>query len=206
MEYVKINTVQNRDQKGKIILDSISKPHFENIRVWHATEKIDGTNIRIDCDIGAGYEIKGKTDNADLHPMLIDGIHKCFPDERLIEDVFSKASKVVLYGEGYGPKINGGGKYRKDHSFILFDVLIDNKWWLDYSKVKDIAEKLNIDVVPSFGMMTIYSAVEFVKSEPKSLIADCVIEGLVLTPEPVMLFNNGTPIKTKIKVKDYKTC
>jgi len=204
MEYIKINTIQNRDVKGKIVLDSVSKPHFNNIKQWHATEKIDGTNIRIDCDIGSGYEIKGKTDNAELHPNLIDGIHNCFPDDGLINEVFLKASKVVLYGEGYGPKVNGGGKYRKDHSFILFDVLIDNKWWLDYSKIKDIAEKLSIDVVPSLGFMTLEEAISFVRTSPKSLIADCMMEGLVLAPEPIMLFNDGTPIKTKVKVRDYK--
>ena len=204
MEYIKINTVQNRDQKGKIILNSLSKPHFGNIDLWHATEKIDGTNIRVECDIGYGYEIKGKTDNAELHPDLLKGIRNCFPDYGLINETFSKASKVVLYGEGYGPKVNNGGKYRKDHSFILFDVLIDNKWWLDYSKVKDIAEKLNIDVVPSLGYTTINAAIDFVRSSPQSLIADCIMEGLVLTPEPVMLFNDGTPIKCKVKVKDYK--
>jgi hypothetical protein len=78
MEYIKINTVQNRDKKGKIILNSVSKPHFDNIKWWHATEKIDGTNIRVICNIGSGYEIRGKTDNADLHPLVIEGIQNAF--------------------------------------------------------------------------------------------------------------------------------
>jgi len=203
-EYIKINTVQKRDEKSKkIILDTFSKPHFENIKIWRATEKIDGTNIRIDCGVGSGFEIKGKTDNANLHPALIDGIFNLFPDASIFDEVFPTASKVILYGEGYGPKINGGGKYRKDHSFILFDILIDSKWWLDYENIKDVAEKLNIDVVPTLGFMTIDDAISFVQTSPKSLIADCTMEGLVLVPDPVMLFNNGTPIKVKVKVKDY---
>jgi hypothetical protein len=147
---------------------------------------------------------KGKTEDSGLHPLVIQGVRNCFPNEELIDEVFSTASNVILYGEGYGPKVNGGGKYRKDHSFILFDVLINGKWWLDYSKVKDIAEKLSIDVVPSFGMMTTDEAINLVKTSPQSMIANCGIEGLVLTPEPVMLFNNGTPIKTKVKVRDYR--
>lgn len=38
-------------------------------------------------------------------------------------DAFPNATRVVLFGEGYGPKIQGcGGRYRKDVSFAIFDA------------------------------------------------------------------------------------
>lgn len=36
---------------------------------------------------------------------------------------FPNASRVVLFGEGYGPKIQAcGSRYRKDVSFAIFDA------------------------------------------------------------------------------------
>ena len=54
MEYPKIQTLFMRDKKGLIIPDSNTRPEFEYLRkdLWECTEKIDGTNMRIEihCD------------------------------------------------------------------------------------------------------------------------------------------------------------
>lgn len=56
---------------------------------------------------------------------------------------------MILFGEGYGVKINGGGAYRPDVSFILFDVYLPaGNIWLKREAVEDIARTFNIDVVP----------------------------------------------------------
>lgn len=115
--------------------------------------------------------------------------------------------KVILFGEGYGPKIQAcGGRYRKDVSFILFDVWIDG-WWLEKQSVLDIASALDIEHTINQRIMTTGEIVEFVKSKPKSYIAEdreLVMEGIIARSVPLMLFrNHKTPIMFKLKVRDF---
>ena len=70
---------------------------------------------------------------------------------------------VLLFGEGYGPKIQGGGKYREDQSFVLFDVKVGD-WWLNREAVDDVAEKLDIESVPVIGHGTLQDAIDIVSS------------------------------------------
>jgi hypothetical protein len=55
---------------------------------------------------------------------LLTHLQNTFTREKMLA-VFPDVKKVILFGEGYGPKIQAcGGRYRKDVSFILFDVVI----------------------------------------------------------------------------------
>lgn len=130
------------------------------------------------------------------------------------EQVFDSAEKnhteqvrISLYGEGYGVKIQKGGNYIKDDvGFILFDVKI-NGWWLDRKACEEIAQKLNIPIVPFIGYMTIPDAIEYVKKGFKSTIAENTeydAEGLVLKTPYGLKFRNGERIITKIKTCDFK--
>ena len=49
-EYQKIQTLFKRDEKNIIIPDQFTYPEFEVLKdlKWECTEKIDGTNIRIE--------------------------------------------------------------------------------------------------------------------------------------------------------------
>ena len=207
MQYPKINTIWKRDMKtGKIIEGDFSCPEFGNVKYWNVTEKIDGTNIRIfyEPDSEVAVRFGGRTDNASIPTFLLEQLQKTFTKEKLGR-VFSDVTKVILFGEGYGPKIQkGGGLYRKDVSFILFDIWI-SCWWLERDKVNEISKQLNIDVVPEIGMMTYEEIVEFIKRTPKSLCAkeEKIIEGIVARSYPLMLFRNGKPVMWKLKVRDY---
>lgn len=47
---------------------------------------------------------------------------------------------MCLCGEGYGAKIQSGGRYiSNDTNFILFDVKY-NDWWLNRESCKDITD------------------------------------------------------------------
>ena len=50
MEYQKINTLFKRDEKGIIIPEEFTLPEFGWLKncKWEATEKIDGTNMRLE--------------------------------------------------------------------------------------------------------------------------------------------------------------
>jgi hypothetical protein len=120
---------------------------------------------------------------------------------------FSEVSRAVFFGEGYGPKIQGcGGRYRKDVSFILFDVHIDG-WWLQKDAVLEIAQKLDVEHTINQAIMTTNEVVEYVKSKPISYIAEdrtLVMEGVIARSYPLMLFRQrGLPIMFKLKCKDF---
>lgn len=112
---------------------------------------------------------------------------------------------VILYGEGYGPKIQkGGGLYRDDVSFILFDVYLpDQNLWLKRDAVEDIAKSFGIDVVDIVLTGTLQEAVDFIKTKPKSHIGNANMEGLVCRPAIEMLDRMGRRVIIKIKVCDF---
>src|SRR5262245_41422558 len=128
-EYPKIDTLFDRDERTfKVIPGKFRRPEFDLVGEWDVYEKIDGTNVRViyrpDMDI---LLFGGRTDNAQMPPRLMAVLTSMFPKSKM-KEVFGAdgaTDEVVLYGEGYGPTIQkGGGNYRGDVSFRLFDVLV----------------------------------------------------------------------------------
>lgn len=218
MKYSKIQTLFLRDDKNIIIPDQFTYPEFEYLKdnKWECTEKIDGTNIRIELDFNVhddgvrevNVNFKGRTDEATIPAHLYRRLEELFNNVNWLEifDITSTTS-ITLYGEGYGTKIQKGGNYISSGvDFILFDVKVD-KWWLQRDAVEDVANKLNIKIVPLIGYMTIPEAVEYVKKGFKSTIAenkDYDAEGLVLKTTTGLLRRNGERLITKIKTVDFR--
>lgn len=217
-KYQKIQTLFLRDDKNIIIPDQFTYPEFEYLKdnKWECTEKIDGTNIRIELDFNVhddgvrevNVNFKGRTDEATIPAHLYKRLKELFDNVNWLEifDITSTTS-ITLYGEGYGTKIQKGGNYISSGvDFILFDVKVD-KWWLQRDAVEDVANKLNIKVVPLIGYMTIPEAVEYVRKGFKSTIAenkDYDAEGLVLKTTTGLLRRNGERLITKIKTVDFR--
>jgi ATP-dependent RNA circularization protein (DNA/RNA ligase family) len=216
MEYPKIQTIWKRDEgtKKKLIMEGqYSKPEISNIKQWYITEKIDGANVRVEYTSipQSSVTFSGRTDNSQLPSFLFDYLKNKFTPE-LMAQVFPfnetdpEPPYIILFGEGYGKKIQKDGEnYKPDGvGFILFDIYI-NDWWLEQDKVREIAIKLGIDVVPDVGVMTIDEAVAYLKTKPKSKISqrEMIAEGIVARSHPLVLYRNGTPIMWKLKVKDY---
>ena len=110
---------------------------------------------------------------------------------------------LVLFGEGYGRKIQSGGAYIPDGvAFILFDVSIEDIW-LKRDSVEDIAKTFGIDVVPIVGVGTIDEAVEFVKTKPNSTIGTAKMEGVVCRPQVELFDRMGRRLIVKIKACDF---
>lgn len=218
-EYQKIQTLFKRDERNIIIPDQFTYPEFEVLKdlKWECTEKIDGTNIRIELSNSGNPEdgiimsFKGRTDKAVIPEHLLTKLNWLFDREHLMEVLNitdeTQDCNITLYGEGYGAKIQKGGNYiSNDVNFILFDVKI-GKWWLDRESIKDIANKLGINAVPLMGYMTIPEAIEYVKKGFKSTIAenkDYDAEGLVLKTPCGLLKRDGERLITKIKTVDFR--
>jgi len=216
MKYPKINTLWKRDEKNKnnILIGNYSKEEFKSIKYWSVTEKIDGTNVRIEVQLrgdenlspsGKYVEYKGKTDDAQIPTFLLEFLQKTFTEKKMRKQ-FNESSKIFLFGEGYGPKIQKvGKKYRKNVSFILFDAWVDG-WWLEPHKVNQLAKELGIDYVPILSVTTTEEVIKLVKNGFQSKIAkeELLAESIVARSHPLMLFRDGSPIMWKLKYKDYQ--
>lgn len=210
--YQKIETLYKRDTKGtfKLIEGEFRNKIVEYLKdnKWYFTEKVDGMNVRVHWD---GYKISfyGRSKSAILPEHLKTKLTEIFINnktEEMFEQLFGK-QEVILFGEGYGKKIQNGENYIKDNcDFILFDVFINNKY-LPLEQVNQIAHSLNIRSVPIILTETIDNAVKFVKSKPKSRIAEnkeYEMEGLVGRPTVDVYDNEGNRIIVKIKSRDFK--
>jgi len=198
MIYHKIQTVFLRDPETKfktLLEGEFAKHEFEYLSVndWTYTEKVDGTNIRVYLG-DMEPEFKGKTDRANLHPLLVEALQGMFP---------GPADPMVLYGEGYGPKIQSGGKYRETQSFVLFDVFCGGLW-LERTNVEDIASQLSIPVVPVIGKGSLFDMVDLVRGGFKSQWGNFMAEGSVARPVIELMNRRGERVITKLKHRDFR--
>lgn len=206
-KYHKIQTVFLRDPSTnyRTLLDGrYAKPEFEYLKnnTWVFTEKVDGTNIRVYWD-GNTVTFSGKTDNSNIPKFLLAELENMFqPDIFFSKEI----PPMCLYGEGYGAKIqNGGRDYIPDGvSFILFDARA-GEVWLERHNLEDIASRLGINIVPIVGKGTLVDGIEMVKNGFKSDLRETPPEGLVMRPDVEMLSRRGERIITKIKIKDMAT-
>ena len=122
--------------------------------------------------------------------------------EQLFEQKFGER-EVILFGEGYGAKIQKGETYRSDVGFILFDVMIGDNYQ-SRKAVEDIAKCFDLEVVPIIMCGTIQEAVDFVKTKPDSTIGLAKMEGLVGRPYVEVRDRCGNRVIVKIKVCDFQ--
>lgn len=205
-EYPKIQSVFKRDmsKRNRPLIDGEwTLPEFEYLAYsqWDFTEKVDGTNIRVSVT-GAGVAFGGRTDNAQIPAALVARLNERFlPLVGKMQTTLGL--EAVLYGEGYGAKIQkGGGNYRKDQDFVLFDVRI-GRWWLGRDDVEDVARSLGIDVVPVIGVGTLHEAVAWAKRGIYSKWGDFLAEGIVARPSTELCRRDGSRIITKVKCRDF---
>lgn len=214
-QYHKIQTVFKRDManKGKtLLIGEFSLPEFEYLQhnMWDLTEKVDGTNIRIIVSPGKRVEYQGKTDGSQIPSTLVSVLRDKFdPMDEKLHEMFPTGA--VLYGEGFGPKIQkGGGLYGPTQDFALFDVLVhsvtdngEHDFWLRRDAVYDVASKLDLQSAPLIATCTIPDMVDFVRKGFKSQWGDFPAEGVVARPTTELFTRGGQRIITKLKLRDF---
>ena len=206
IEYQKIPNIYKRDEKTKRLIEGcFSSEELQYLRSadWIFTEKVDGTNIRVHWD-GHSVTFGGRTDRANIPAHLANKLNELFsgPDnEEIFEQTFGNKD-VILFGEGYGEKIQSGGAYGPIN-FILFDVLVEEKHWLRIIDVENIAGTFGIQYVPIVGIGSLDDAVEFIKKHPQSRLKQEPMEGVVCKPLVEMRARNGERVIVKIKCRDW---
>lgn len=212
--YDKINTLYKRDMskggKGQIIVGEYANDEIKYLKdcLWECTEKIDGTNIGVRFD-GENVEFQGRSENANIPDHLLEKLKSIFTIDKM-KEVFvqedGKNMNVVIFGEGFGKKIQKGGNYIPNGvDFILFDINI-NGWWMTREYLEGLADQLNIAIVPIIGYYTLEEAEKIVSNGFKSTISDnkeYIAEGLVCKPMYCLKDRRGNRVMTKIKHVDY---
>ncbi len=216
LKYHKILSLFKRNMEGdkKFIMGEWTTPELKYLKDndWVWTEKIDGTNIRIMWD-GKNITFAGRSDEAQLYTPLILRLQELFMPinaQEKFAEIFGaeEDTNVVLYGEGYGAKIQkGGGNYIPDGvDFVLFDVMVGGVGgiWLERENVEDIASKFDIKVAPIIGHGTLEEAIEMTKKGFKSQWGDFIAEGIVARPRVELLTRRKRRIITKVKYEDFQ--
>ena len=206
--YNKIDTIFEIDEKTKKLING----KFRNETVefckdltWQFTEKVDGTNIRVYWD-GHRVEFGGRTENAQIPAPLVNKLNELFGgdiNEQFFEQKFGE-NEVILFGEGYGPKIQNGGSYRDDVDFIMFDVMINGNYQTRES-VEDIARYFNVNIVPILAEGPLSAGIDYVMTHKYSTIAQngAELEGIVARPKMELKDRTGKRLIVKIKIKDF---
>lgn len=203
--YPKIQSLYKRDMTkpgAPLIEGDFSRPEFYHLQamLWEWTEKVDGMNIRAMSD-GTTWSFRGRTDAANIPcPLLAE-----------LTEMFSSASapapNTCIYGEGYGPGIQKGGRYGPKATFIAFDVKIGDHWMAG-ADARAICADLGIPFVPTVAKGDLFQAVDHVRngdmSSQVAVSPETMAEGLVLRPQ-VPLFNQfGERVITKVTVRDFR--
>jgi len=217
MKYPKIETLYNRDKDTfKVVPGQLRKQEFGLINRWIMTEKVDGMNIRVILFPDGHIEFRGRTDKAQLPKELEKHLTKTFTCDKMYSvfdrDEHGLFPTIVLYGEGYGPKIQKGGIYRDTQSFRLFDVRIGD-WWQDWDSVMVFAKSLEIQTVPYVGVLVggLPDSIESLERIiPTSYVAaqdgtegKVQSEGIVARTDPLLLTRSGQRLMWKLKFRDF---
>lgn len=236
IEYPK--TYNPHKRNGKYMVEDVwtsdELKYLSNIP-FHWTEKLDGTNLRvIYTPVLQTVEVRGRTDNAQLHPDLIANTLKLFDIDLL--NTLNFTSQVIFFGEGVGPGIQkNGAKYSNEKTFVGFDIYItptysklnftdaetgiettyvpENEmntkgFWLKPFDMNDVYRALNIPTAPVLASeFTVNEAISYVRTQPYGFMKnqDYVMEGLIGIPLQQLFNRYGERLKVKIKCEDYKT-
>ena len=218
-KYPKIRSLFKRDNQFKFTeqytsasLQEFSEKNFK----WSCYEKIDGMNMRVYCNYERNeFKYFGRTDSADIPEHLKPELEKIVESVKKNKEAVKQAlqaSIFVLFGEGFGHKIQKGGLYLGDktacHAFDSYAYIVTKEnqykgFWLDSKKLDELLKILQVEKVPSFGQMTVHSAVEMVKNGFSSKYGTAKAEGLILKTDFPVFDSFGERLIFKVKSKDF---
>ncbi len=215
MKYPKIKSLFQRDKEFKFTTQLISESlqDLQDIK-WLCLEKLDGTNIRIICDFEEEkFQYLGRTDEAIIPTHLQAELDKILegikPEKQNFLTSFPKIKKVILYGEGFGFKIQKGGEYLKDKvAFNLFDCycfMAERKtgFWMNDPQIKSLSQIFKLSMVPELPPLTMQEAIKKVRAGFNSHYGTAIAEGLIIKTKHPLFNSFGMRMIFKLKTKDF---
>lgn len=212
--YKSIVTVFRRNPEDKfktVIPGEYALPEFEYLKDnhWIFTEKIHGTNIRIQFDANTGtIWVKGRSEASEIPDFLYTMLQDKFqPQIDTFKEYFAPYLAphnpyCCLYGEACGAKIQkGGGLYNPDgQSFVLLDCKLGERCWVPRHGLNEISDAFGLQITPIIGEGTLPEMVGKVTSLLKSTWGDFEAEGIVAYPA-VALRSRASKIRGRIRTK-----
>ncbi len=218
--YPSIETVFTRDKiTNRLNFGELRNSANSMVKEWTVSEKIDGQNIRVIITLG-GVEIRGRGDNAQIHPHMIDTAKTLFDHAKVVAYFTEYRGKtlpddwsVTFYGEGYGAGIQKGAAYSPVKKFRCFDLMLGADWWVDDDEMRRVCSDLDVPVVPHIGN---FSSLEILtRADLKELIPLSIVsredsgleheaEGIVVKPRIVLKDRHGDRIVWKITFREFK--
>jgi len=207
--YPKIHSPFKRDmhhERRPLMRQDWARPEFnflQNVE-WKAYEKVDGTNIRVIFD-GKTVKFGGRTENAQIPPHLLSYLTDKFTPMKNNFLEVSEEKPLILFGEGFGYKIQNGAKYfngKKEVGFCLFDARI-GKWWIEKDRLIVFSTTCEIDIAPVITITSLNKLISLAERGVKSNFGDFYAEGMVATPLIELKDRSGARIITKIKHVDF---
>jgi Rnl2 family RNA ligase len=138
----------------------------------------------------------------------------------LFEDIFDKKdlkkrfeetglSEVVIYGEGYGGKMQGMSKtYGTELKFVAFEVKI-GETWLSVPDAHEFCENFGIEFVAYEKVSTKLEDLDRERDKPcrqakrNGILEDKISEGVVLRPITEMVDHRGNRVMCKHKRDEF---
>lgn len=219
--YPKIETLYERDEQTRKLKEPfvLKNRVYGLLKTWVFDEKINGTNIRVTWAPGdTSIRYDGRQDNSQIPTELLRVLQDTFNHEKFAKQFSDpEIRRVVLYGEGCGAGIQGGGLHSPDKQFVLFDVLVSTydksrdritDWWLARSAVEDVAVGMALHAVPHFGEMTLEEARDMVRQGFKTQFVleggnGGPAEGLIGRPLEALFDKKGARVIVKLKTEDF---
>jgi len=207
--YPKIWTPFHRDEKNKKVnIERFTEYSplyiiYPLINKWDFTEKLDGANISI-LYSKKEITIRGRTEKAEPIKEIINFINDKINLKYLNEEFEDK--ELIIYGEGFGGKIQRGKSGCLTERFIGFDVKVNGKW-LSSKNAFEIIQKAGFETVPFLFTSSLKEAVEFVKKGFFSKASEIPVqaEGLIGRTSEPLITPNGDRLILKLKTKDFES-
>lgn len=220
MKYHKINAPFERSKdgpdKGKLISGAWCRQEFGALassHIWLFTEKLDGTNIRLEWGHGwlesfppaAEFTIRGRNEESQIPPRLMDALRALRPQVcRGLAGLFEYPTSVTIFGEGIGPNIQKGGHLYEGgvHDFVAFDVAVNGRYQ-DRDRMIQITDACGLKRARVVGSGTLYDAMNLVTEGLASAHGDRMAEGIVARTMPDLYARDGSRVITKIRANDF---
>jgi len=170
----------------------------------YALEKIDGTSVKINYNIGKLTFLSGC-----INFVLFKSLFKEQDIKEFLDKHFPNCH-VEIYGEGYGGRIQKMSEtYGKDIKAVFFEVVVNGKF-LSVPNAEEVVKKMGLEYVfynrIPFDMVSIDAERE---SESQQAIRNgCGTgkrrEGIILRPLTEMRLNDDSRVIAKYKNEEWR--
>jgi len=169
----------------------------------YALEKVDGTSTHIK------YKVTRQPQLSFFSGCIKhENFTNLFNQEEILANL-PKVDDIIIYGEGYGGKVQGQSKkYGSNLKFIAFDVKIGD-CWLDVPTAEKIVKRCGLTFVPYIKCSTDLDILTEERDKP-SVVAEWAgnhnqtREGIVIRPLIELRKNNNERVIAKYKNDDFR--